>query len=87
MVNSAVELVSEDPEVAAIVNSNRKEMEDLLCKAIEKGRQSGQLAATMHPRSLAQFFYSNLSGLRVMVRSGADRQTLEDIIRVSLSVL
>jgi TetR/AcrR family transcriptional regulator, transcriptional repressor for nem operon len=87
MVNSAVELASQDPEIAEIVRVNRLEVEDILCKAIEKGQQSGQLAATLAPRSIARFFYSNLSGIRMMARSGADRKTLEDIIRVSLSVL
>jgi TetR/AcrR family transcriptional repressor of nem operon len=87
MVNSAVELASQDPEIAGIVRVNRLEVEDILCKAIEKGQQSGQLAATLAPRSIARFFYSNLSGIRMMARSGADRKTLEDIIRVSLSVL
>ena len=87
MVNSAVELASQDSEIAEIVKVNRLEVEDILCKAIEKGQQSGQLAATLAPRSIARFFYSNLSGIRMMARSGADRKTLEDIIRVSLSVL
>jgi TetR/AcrR family transcriptional repressor of nem operon len=87
MVNSAVELASQDPEIAEIVRVNRLEVEDILCKAIEKGQQSGQLAATLAARSIARFIYTNLSGISVNARSGTDRKTLEDIIRVSLSVL
>jgi TetR/AcrR family transcriptional regulator, transcriptional repressor for nem operon len=87
MVNSAVELASQDPEIAEIVRVNRLEVEDILCKAIEKGQQSGQLASTLAPRSIARFIYTSLSGIRVTARSGTDRKTLEDIIRVTLSVL
>ena len=87
MVNSAVELACQDPEIAEIVRVNRLEVEDILCKAIEKGQQSGQLASTLDPRSIARFIYTSLSGIRVTARSGTDRKTLEDIICVTLSVL
>jgi len=87
MVNSAIELSIHDPEIAAIVKSNRQDVEDILCKAIKKGQVSGQFANTLNPRSIARFFYTNLSGIRVTAKSGADRKTLEDIIKVTLSVL
>lgn len=87
MVNSAVELAAHDPEIAGIVKANQQEMENVLYKAIKKGQQSGQINTSLHARSMARFFYSCLSGIRVTAKSGADRKTLEDIIKVSLSVL
>jgi TetR/AcrR family transcriptional repressor of nem operon len=87
MVNSAVELAAHDPEIAAIVKANQQEMENILYKAIKKGQQSGQINISLPARAIARFFHTCLSGIRVTARSGADRKTLEDIIKVSLSVL
>jgi TetR/AcrR family transcriptional regulator, transcriptional repressor for nem operon len=87
LVNSVVELVVHDPEIAEMVRANREEVEDILSKAIRKGQEAGQFSSSLDPLSIARFFYTSLSGIRVTARSGADRKTLEDIIRVSLSVL
>ena len=87
MVNTAVELASHDPEIAAIVKANRQEVEDILTKAIKKGQRTGQVTSTLDPRSIARFIYTNLSGIRVTAEAGTDRKILEDIIKVSLSVL
>ncbi|MBS1562833.1 MAG: TetR/AcrR family transcriptional regulator [Bacteroidetes bacterium] len=87
LVNSTVELASHDPEIAAIVRANQQEMENIFYKGIKKGQQSGQITSSLHARSLARFFFSCFSGIRITARSGADRKTLEDIIKVSLSVL
>jgi TetR/AcrR family transcriptional repressor of nem operon len=87
MVNTATELASHDPEIAAIVEANRVGIEDILCKAIKKGQRNGQISSTLDARSMARFFFATLSGIQVSARSGADRRTLEDIIKVTLSVL
>lgn len=87
MVNSAIELACHDPEIAAIVKANQQEMENILYKAIKKGQHSGQITTSLPARSIARFLYTSFSGIRVTARSGADRKTLEDIIKVSLSVL
>ena len=87
MVSTVIELASQDPEIAAIVKANRQGVEDLLCKALKKGQEAGQVSATLNPRSIARFLFSNLSGIRITAKAGADRKTLEDIIKVSLSVL
>jgi TetR/AcrR family transcriptional repressor of nem operon len=87
MVNSAIELAPHDPDIAAIVKDNQREVEDILCKAIEKGQQSGQVTTSLDARSIARFLYTNISGMRVTARSGADRKELEAVIKVALSVL
>lgn len=87
MVNSAIELAAHDPEIAAIVKANQHQVEDILAKAIKKGQRSGQIATRLDARSIARFFYTSFSGIRVMARSGADRKTMEDFVKVCLSVL
>jgi TetR/AcrR family transcriptional repressor of nem operon len=87
IVNSAIELASHDPEIATIVKGNQHEIENILSKAIKEGQRSGKITSTLDARSIARFFYASFSGIRVAARSGADRRTLEDIMKVSLSVL
>jgi TetR/AcrR family transcriptional regulator, transcriptional repressor for nem operon len=87
LINSVIELAAQDPEIAAIVDANRRDTEDILAKAIRKGQRNGQISTTLEARAVARFFYTNLSGIRVTAKTGADRKTLEDIIKVALSVL
>lgn len=87
MVNSAIELAAHDPEIAAIVKENQREVEDILCKAIEKGQHAGQVTTDLDARAIARFFYTSFSGIRVTARAGSDRKELEDTIKVALSVL
>jgi TetR/AcrR family transcriptional repressor of nem operon len=87
MVNTATELTAHDSEIAAIVEANRVGVEDILCKAIKKGQRNGQISSTLDARAMARFFFATLSGIRVTASSGADRRTLKDIIKVTLSVL
>ncbi len=88
LVNSGIELAPHDPEIAAIVQANRQEIEEILRVAIQKGQDSGLISRKLDALSIARFFFTALSGLRVSATSdNPDRKTLEDIIRVSLSVL
>jgi len=88
LVNSGIELAPHDPEIAAIVQANRQEIEEILRSAIQKGQDSGLISRKLDALSIARFFFTTISGLRVSATSdNADRKTLEDIIRVSLSVL
>jgi TetR/AcrR family transcriptional repressor of nem operon len=88
LVNSGIELAPHDPEIAAIVRANRQEIEEILRSAIQKGQDSGLISRKLDALSIARFFFTTISGLRVSSTSdNPDRKTLEDIIRVSLSVL
>jgi hypothetical protein len=39
------------------------------------------------PRAVARFLYSSLQGLVLMAKATQDRKTLEDVVKVTLSVL
>jgi TetR/AcrR family transcriptional repressor of nem operon len=87
MVNTAVELAGVDQEVGVIVNENNKSVEDGLTKLIEKSRRSGKLSSKVEPRTLARFIFANITGIKVAARTGADKQTLQDIADVAISAL
>ena len=87
LANSAVELAPHDPEVAERISRYLRRTEDAFEQALERAHASGGLPKERDPRALARFLVNNLNGLRVMARAGADRETLEDTVRVTLGAL
>ena len=62
-------------------------MEDALYRALLRGKKAGELRAVSEPRAVARFLYSCLQGLVLMSKATQDRKTLEDVVKVTLSVL
>ncbi len=87
IVNSTIELSTEDKEVAAIIIENMKSVEDALFRVIKRAQESGQMSKENPPRCLARFCLSTISGLRVTAKSGAEKKALEDIVKVAVSAL
>jgi TetR/AcrR family transcriptional regulator, transcriptional repressor for nem operon len=87
MVNSSIELAPHNSEVADIVNSNMRDIEDALFQLIKKGQEAGQFSKSHSARSLARFIFNTISGLRVASKSGADKKVFDDVVKVTLKTL
>jgi len=87
LANTAVELAPHDPEVAERISRYVRRTEDAFEKALQRARRAGDVPEHKVPRALARFLVNNLHGLRVMARSGADRETLEDTVGLVLDAL
>jgi TetR/AcrR family transcriptional repressor of nem operon len=87
LANSAVELAPHDPEVAARISDYIRRTEDAFHGALERARDRGEIPSDSDPRALARFLVNTLHGLRVLARAGADREMLEDTVRVALGAL
>jgi TetR/AcrR family transcriptional regulator, transcriptional repressor for nem operon len=87
LANSAVELAPHDPEVAARISDYVRRTEDAFRGALERARDVGEISPGSDPRALARFLVNTLHGMRVLARAGADRETLEDTVRVTLGTL
>ena len=87
LANSAVELAPHDPEVAAKILRYGRRDEEAFHAALVRARLSGEIPARHDPLALARFLSNGLQGLRVSAKAGAERATLEDVVRVTLSVL
>ena len=61
--------------------------EDALYRALLRGRREGEIKGGRDLRAVARFLYSSLQGLQLMSKATKDRKTLEDVVRVTLSVL
>lgn len=56
-------------------------------RALQRGREQGELSAVRDTRAVARFLYSSLQGLILLGKGTRDRQLLTDIMKVTLSVL
>ena len=64
-----------------------KAMEGAFYRALLRGKKDGELKGVREPRAVARFLYSSLQGLVLMAKATQDRKALEDVVRVTLSVL
>lgn len=87
LANTAVELAPHDPEVAEKISAYIRRTEDAFANTLERARDSGDLSKDKDPRALACFLVSNLHGLRVMARAGEDRESLDDIVEITIETL
>jgi len=87
VVNSAIELSSNDTEIAEIVKLNQIEFEETLEKAILKGQKEGSISNTQNATYLAKFLYNSIVGIRVSMKYNKLRTSLDEITKINLSFL
>ena len=87
MVNSTTELAANDDEVADKACNNRCNFEALFYDFLVSAQANGDVSAKHDARALARFLFSAMQGLQVTAKTRPERQVLEDIVKVTLSVL
>jgi TetR/AcrR family transcriptional repressor of nem operon len=87
MGNAMSELAGHCKETAARTYSNMAAAEEAFYRALLRGKKDGELKGVRDPRAVARFLYSSLQGLILMAKATQDRKTLEDVVKVTLSVL
>jgi len=87
MGNAMSELAGRCKETAARTCNNMAAIEEVFYRALVRGKKEGELKGVRDPRAVARFLYSSLQGLTLMAKVKQDRKTLEDVVKVTLSVL
>lgn len=85
--NCAVEVAPHDQLVARRVAQGHARMEEAFHRAVKAGQKAGEITKDQPARALARFLNNSLAGLSVMGEGGAERATLDDALRVTLSAL
>ena len=67
--------------------SNMGAAHEALYRALLRGKKAGELKGIRDPRAVSRFLYSSLQGLVLTGKATQDRNTLNDIVKVTLSVL
>lgn len=86
-INSTVELVPHDDDIAKLVLARHRRMEDEIYAALERAKELGELAKSKDSRGLARFLLAALQGLRVTAVAMPRSPALRDIARFSLQAL
>ena len=87
MGNAMSELAGRCKATADKTCSNMAAIERAFYRALLRGKQHGELKRVRDPRAVARFLYSSLQGLVLVAKATQDRKTLEDVVKVTLSVL
>lgn len=87
MANSTLELANRDKEVARIVCSNLENQEANFKQLLVAAQKKGELSPDKNPEALARYLFNSIQGLRVTAKASANRARLEDIAKITLSVL
>jgi TetR/AcrR family transcriptional repressor of nem operon len=85
--NAMSELAGRCKETAAKTCSQLAASEEALYRALLRGKKTGEIGGGRDLRAVARFLYSSLQGLQLMAKATRDRKTLEDVVKVTLSVL
>lgn len=86
-VNTAVELSLHDEEAAEKVGESFSKTESLIYELLLHGQKSGEVFEHHDAERLSQFIHNSLVGIRVLAKTTDDKQKLENIIDITLSVL
>jgi TetR/AcrR family transcriptional repressor of nem operon len=87
MNNAMSELAGRCAATAEKTRHNMAAIEDAFYGALLRGKKSGELKEVREPRAMARFLYNSFQGLTLMAKATQDRKVLEDVVRVTLSVL
>ena len=82
MINTAMELAECDPEMKAVVESNREAFVQCILPLASTDR-----SLSMPPREACLYLFGVLAGTHALTQTGLDRQSLQNYIQSSLSVL
>ncbi|HEX7333277.1 MAG TPA: TetR/AcrR family transcriptional regulator [Pyrinomonadaceae bacterium] len=87
MNNAMSELAGRCAATAEKTRHNMAAIEEAFYRALVRGKKEGELKGVREPRAMARFLYNSFQGLVLMSKATPDRKTLEDVVKVTLSVL
>ncbi len=87
ILNSTTELANVDNSLNSFVNAHLETMEDILYTLVKEGQAEGDISKKFSAKAIARNLFSSLNGLKLIGQTRPDKQVLEDIAKVALSVL
>ncbi|GGE31069.1 TetR family transcriptional regulator [Pullulanibacillus camelliae] len=86
-VNSVVELAIRDADVDLKTRHAFIRSEQLIEEVVRRGQESGEFNKQHSAAHFAEYLNNVLTGLRVMIRTSLDKEKLQRISKLSISVL
>ena len=85
--NAMSELAGRCKETATRTCNSVASAEKMFQQALQRGKEQGELPTLRDTRAVARFLYSSIQGLLLMAKATRDRKLLNDVVKVTLSVL
>ncbi|MBO0783425.1 MAG: TetR/AcrR family transcriptional regulator [Ktedonobacteraceae bacterium] len=85
--NTTLELLPGDQEVAAVIATHQRGVEDRLAVALEQARVMGELSGKRSTQVLAHYLLTIAQGLWELGRTTSDQERLTEVIDASLDGL
>lgn len=85
--NTAMELAAIDPGIASRVEAYNLDMESRFYHFLLKAQKQGGMKFHHTLRELSRFLVNTRNGLYVLGKTASDRQSLQDVVKVALSIL
>lgn len=87
LMNSAMELGVEYPEIADYAKNTYIEIEEWMYQTIVRGQELGELSPDHNARRLARYLTYNVQGMFAIARTSPSEEFMTDVVETTLSVL
>lgn len=87
LMNTASEFAQSDGRISKLVSTSIAALVEIFESAITQAQQQHEIPADKNARELANYLVSSMSGLKNMVKAGADRETILQVADVVLGSL
>ena len=87
MVNSVAELVPYDPDVTEIAMIYADSLQQLLTTILTQAKSQNMLTKKQTPEQLAAYVFNMIQGIRILIKSGANREQVQAISAITLQSL
>lgn len=87
LMNTASEFGRSDAEISGLVKGSLDDLAGVFEKAIIKAQEYGDIPKDKDAKYLALYLISSISGIKNMLKAGADQKTVAQIVQISLSAL
>jgi len=87
MVNSINEFGQKDPAIALSLEESVSIFTKLFIKAVKRAQTEGDISPDTDPRAIANYLHVAVSGLRTMIKAGADKNSVKDTVTMLLKAI
>ncbi len=87
MVNSINEFGQKEATIALSLEESINIFTKLFVKAAERAQSEGDISADSDPRAIATYLHVAMSGLRTMIKAGADKNAARGTVRLILKAI
>jgi TetR/AcrR family transcriptional regulator, transcriptional repressor for nem operon len=85
LVNTANELCQRDASIAEAVSIGTTNVAKVFRRAIEQGKKQQEINTTQITDSLVDYLITSISGLRTMIKAGAEQKSLKPVIDLMMT--